>query len=364
MHCDVMQGLPGMILMLVVSLLAVLPEVRTMENDILRLNIPKEPHLDPNTVCKTYPELTANQYNLCRKYPDVTASAIQGVQIAIHECQFQLRTHRWNCSSLETKNKNPHSSPLLAKGYKETAFAYAISAAGVTHQVSTACSMGKLKSCGCDMSVLHGHNVAGPTPVGKTFEWGGCSHNVDFGERYAKKFLDSKEQARDLHSQINLHNNRAGRLAVIRNVRKQCKCHGMSGSCELQTCWKATPEFRKVGKLLKKKFEDATKVDLTNEADGRIFKKNGKRPRKTDLLFFEKSPNFCDPNPLVDSPGTTGRLCNKTSTGVDNCETLCCGRGYNTLKVMRSERCHCKFYWCCYVECKVCTYNEWVTVCK
>lgn len=89
---------------------------RTMENDILRLNIPKEPHLDPNTVCKTYPELTANQYNLCRKYPDVTASAIQGVQIAIHECQFQLRTHRWNCSSLETKNKNPHSSPLLAKG--------------------------------------------------------------------------------------------------------------------------------------------------------------------------------------------------------------------------------------------------------
>ncbi|KAK7506789.1 hypothetical protein BaRGS_00002264 [Batillaria attramentaria] len=357
-----------------------------MDNDILRLNIPKEPQLDPNTVCKTYPELTATQYNLCRKYPDVTASAIQGVQIAIHECQYQLRTHRWNCSSLETKNKNPHSSPLLAKGFKETAFAYAISAAGVTHQVSKACSMGKLKSCGCDMSVLHGHqghpgghqghqsghqgshyghvNKAGPTAVGQTFEWGGCSHNVDFGERYAKRFLDLKEEARDIHSQINLHNNRAGRLAVIRNVRKQCKCHGMSGSCELKTCWKATPEFRQVGKLLKKKFEDATKVDATNSADGRLFKRNGRRPRKMELLYFEKSPNFCEPNPLVDSPGTTGRLCNKSSTGIDNCETLCCGRGYNTLKVKRSERCHCKFYWCCYVECKVCTYNEWVTVCK
>ena len=108
----------------------------------------------------------------------------------------------------------------------------------------------------------------------------------------------------------------------------------------------------------------AIQVDVTNSAHGRIFKRNGKRPRKMELLYFERSPNFCDPNPLVDSPGTTGRLCNKTSTGIDNCETLCCGRGYNTLKVKRSERCHCKFYWCCYVECKVCTYNEWVTVCK
>ncbi|XP_076453436.1 protein Wnt-10a-like isoform X2 [Babylonia areolata] len=405
-------------LLLLLLLLLLASPGGSMDNDILRLNIPKEPKLDPNTVCKTYPELTANQYNLCRKYPDVTASAIQGVQIAIHECQFQLRTHRWNCSSLETKNKNPHSSPLLAKGYKETAFAYAISAAGVTHQVSKACSMGKLKSCGCDMSVLYSHphphhqqhhpyhpragsrypghgrhqfqhhqqNQAGGQKassssssaaaaegaggggggggVGEAFEWGGCSHNVDFGERYAKRFLDYKEEARDIHSQINLHNNRAGRLAVIRNVRKQCKCHGMSGSCELRTCWKATPEFRQVGKLLKKKFEDATKIDVSNSAHGRIYKRNGKRPRKMELLYFERSPNFCDPNPLVDSPGTTGRLCNKSSKGIDNCETLCCGRGYNTLKVKRSERCHCKFYWCCYVECKVCTYNEWVTVCK
>lgn len=106
---------------------------------------------------------------------------------------------------------------LLPAGYRETAFAYAISAAGVTHQVSTACSMGKLKSCGCDMSVIHRPNIAGSTLVGETFEWGGCSHNVDFGEHYAKKFLDSKEIARDIHSQINLHNNRAGRLVCLLN---------------------------------------------------------------------------------------------------------------------------------------------------
>lgn len=336
-----------------------LAHARGMSNDILRLNLPsEEPVLDPNTVCKNYPDLSPLQYDLCSKYPDVTASAIQGIQVAIHECQYQLRYHRWNCSSLEKKNKNPHASPLLGRGYRETAFAYAISAAGVIHQVAVACSLGKVKSCGCDISQQG--------TMKNKWEWGGCSHNIDFGEEYSRKFLDSKERrAKDIHAKINIHNNKAGRLAVIRNVKRKCKCHGMSGSCEMQTCWKSTPDFRDVGERLKKKYDTArkVKVNILNKSQTK-FKKIRRRTKKSDLMYYEPSPNYCDPNPLVDSPGTSGRFCNKTSSGVDNCETLCCGRGYNTLRVKRSERCDCKFHWCCYVVCQQCTYNEWVTVCK
>lgn len=104
-------------------------------------------------------------------------------------------------------------------------------------------------------------------------------------------------------------------------------------------------------------------VDVLNKVKTH-YKKIRKYTRKTDLLFYEQSPNYCDPNPEVGAPGTSGRLCNKTSSGADNCETLCCGRGYNTLRVKRTERCDCKFHWCCYVVCQTCEYNEWVTVCK
>lgn len=36
----------------------------------------------------------------------------------------------------------------------------------------------------------------------------------------------------------------------------------MSGSCEMQTCWKATPDFKEVGNRLKRKYRSARKVKV------------------------------------------------------------------------------------------------------
>lgn len=176
--------------------------------------------------------------------------------------------------------------------------------------------------------------------------------------------------------------------AVANNMRIQCKCHGMSGSCELKTCWKAAPDFRHVGKVLKNRFRSALLVDQSNYGNGSplIFnkikrrknqrqklkiakpndkkKKQRKRDLSTELLYYQKSPNFCEKDLSADIPGTVGRQCNRTSSGSDGCSSLCCGRGYNTIRRRRTERCHCKFHWCCHVECQQCTFEEWVTICK
>lgn len=52
--------------------------------------------------------------------------------------------------------------------------------------------------------------------------------------------------------------------------------------------------------------------------------------------------------------GTSGRLCNKTSWGMDGCRLLCCGRGYQTKVREVTEKCNCRFVWCCKVHCDKC----------
>lgn len=42
--------------------------------------------------------------------------------------------------------------------------------------------------------------------------WGGCSDNLDFGERMSKQYVDALETGQDSRAAVNLHNNEAGRL--------------------------------------------------------------------------------------------------------------------------------------------------------
>ncbi|XP_006520955.1 protein Wnt-10b isoform X2 [Mus musculus] len=269
---------------------------RALSNEILGLKLPGEPPLTANTVCLTLSGLSKRQLGLCLRSPDVTASALQGLHIAVHECQHQLRDQRWNCSALEGGGRLPHHSAILKRGFRESAFSFSMLAAGVMHAVATACSLGK--------------------------------------------------------------------LVVTENLKRKCKCHGTSGSCQFKTCWRAAPEFRAIGAALRERLSRAIFIDTHNRNSGAFQPRLRPRRLSGELVYFEKSPDFCERDPTLGSPGTRGRACNKTSRLLDGCGSLCCGRGHNVLRQTRVERCHCRFHWCCYVLCDECKVTEWVNVCK
>ncbi|CAL4064453.1 unnamed protein product, partial [Meganyctiphanes norvegica] len=324
------------------------------------------------SICQHLPGLVQQQVAVCQSHPDTIKSVSAGARRGISECQYQFRNERWNCTT--NSDVDVPFGSTLNRGSKETAFIYAVTSAGVVHAVTQACSSGNLTDCSCDMS-----KQGLSTPEG--WKWGGCSDNLRFGVQFARQFVDAPEKEnhktfKKMRNLMNLHNNEAGRETVSRLMKMQCRCHGVSGSCELKTCWRSLPPFSSVGDFLKDKYNTAFEFKRKKRSRGSrhrdLSRKRRKRrsrnkrfpASKDELVHIHKSPNYCNQDKKRGILGTKGRQCSKNSTGADSCDMLCCGRGYNTQVVRYVERCHCKFIWCCFVKCKTCVTNVDVHTCK
>jgi wingless-type MMTV integration site family protein 5 len=132
----------------------------------------------------------------------------------------------------------------------------------------------------------------------------------------------------------------------------------------LRTCYQQLPTFREIGTYLKEKYDSAIEVRYQRRL-GELRSRDRRfvGPTKDDLIYFEES-NFCEYNPRIGSLGTKDRQCNRTSHSPDGCTTMCCGRGYNTIRKYIQEKCNCKFIWCCSVQCETCYRLVEINVCK
>ena len=135
-------------------------------------------------------------------------------------------------------------------------------------------------------------------------------------------------------------------------MKTKCRCYGKS--CVIRTCWKSIPKFEAVGTYLKQKYHEVVRV-FYDRRTRKLRRREQMKLEDTDLVYVKPSPNYCDNNPEMEIPGTSGRVCNKTSLGRDSCTLLCCGRGYITEYVKEMTSCNCKFIWCCRQKCNNCT---------
>ncbi|CAG0883852.1 unnamed protein product [Darwinula stevensoni] len=308
---------------------------------------------DPTRACRRRRTMKGELRNICKHEPHLIAKMRDGAIQAHAECQHQFRFRRWNCTATRKSLRR-----VLQRDTRETGFVHAITSAGVTHAVTKACTNGELLDCTCDnlqdqMTNAHWH-------------WHGCSDNVRYGYTKAKQFMDGRYRRRsDSKTNVKLHNYEAGRVSITHNMKKECKCHGLSGSCSTKTCWMRMPTLREVGNMLKRRFDGAAKVIPAN--DGTSVLPSGptiKPPTTEDIIYMEESPDFCSFNGSTGSLGTEGRVCHRGSPDVDGCDLMCCGRGYATIIQWKRENCHCEFRWCCDVTCKSCIKEEEINICR
>lgn len=301
--------------------------------------------------------LHQHQREVCWNYTDLIRSVGEGVRLSIDECQEQFRYRKWNCS---IGKKGSVFGPMIRKASRESAFISGITSAGVAFAVTEACAEGRSMHCRCDNS------IRGKTEAG--WQWGGCNRPISYGIWFSKLFIDQVEvltrKKRHPRKQMNLHNNQAGREIIRNNLWTRCKCHGMSGNCNVKTCWLAQPKFPEIGKKLKDRYDSAHEMEFEYK-----IKKNGKKkfkklvpkykeylpPSPLDFIYYDESPDYCTNNNSLGISGTKGRPCNISSSGVDGCELMCCRRGYNVDIVEESKSCNCQFVWCCSVKCDTCT---------
>ena len=127
--------------------------------------------------------------------------------------------------------------------------------------------------------------------------------------------MDATERAKEqplARMLVNLHNIEAGRQALLQHMRLQCKCHGVSGSCAMRSCYKKMPSFREVrrgarvtvvigvevGDALKWRFDMASSVRLRRWAGGAraaLAQPSTRRePAVAHLVYTSESPDYCN----------------------------------------------------------------------
>jgi len=81
-------------------------------------------------------------------------------------------------------------------------------------------------------------------------------------------------------------------------MKLQCKCHGVSGACSMRTCWLAMQQFRLVATSLRRRYDGATRVQMAQDGSRLVVaNRHHKRPTRSDLMYLEQSPDFCDFDP-------------------------------------------------------------------
>ena len=129
------------------------------------------------------------------------------------------------------------------------------------------------------------------------------------------------------------------------SLQKECKCHGVTGSCNLKTCWKQLAPFAVVGSALKQEYLAAVPVSFKNNKIHEKHSRDSVLSRKSkQLVYLDSSPDYCVRNTTAGSLGMLGRTCTSDAGHTKKCRSLCqsCNLRAHTKDHYTQVKCRCK----------------------
>lgn len=144
-------------------------------------------------------------------------------------------------------------------------------------------------------------------------------------------------------------------------LRVKCICYGISGSCDMKTCWRKAPTVEEVAREVYRRYFTAlqTKKQFLHRSRTRpgvqlTYREETRIPKRDQLVYMRDSPDFCEAQPSYGLPGTVGRQCQETFTREEgSCYSMCCGSGYDSEEQVETV-CDCHHVFCCRRVCTNC----------
>uniref|UniRef100_A0A915BGK9 Protein Wnt n=1 Tax=Parascaris univalens TaxID=6257 RepID=A0A915BGK9_PARUN len=259
------------------------------------VNLWTEPrHCPKNQAERKAHGLVGYQARMCRRISELMPVIIRASQSTVSTCQKIFADRRWNCSSILLA---PHLKPDLTKGTKEQAYVYALSSAAVTHHVAKACVSGDLPYCPCG---LNSPTVSADATYKESLIDDLTFINTDFVETPSIVGLPPR-------AKMNQHNNDVGRQVTQESLYRKCKCHGVSSSCNVRTCWNTLPDIVDVALRLRERYAEAAEMSELLAESGYGNNAMHGEMSKQHLVYLRKSPDYCVEDKRTGSFGTKMR---------------------------------------------------------
>ncbi|XP_037958893.1 wnt inhibitor of Dorsal protein [Teleopsis dalmanni] len=267
------------------------------------------------------------------------------IELALQSCQQSFKWSRWNCPSTDFFMRRT-SKPLQLD--REDAYVTAIAMSAILYTITKDCASGLINDC----RVSKENSIVTQ-----------CAEDPKKALQIYEQHIGAITFNSDFHGSVLKHNHKVITNLLSKSLVQQCGCASMGVTgCTNEICINVLKPFAEIAADIYQMYENAIELN-NNFINSRVIWEN---VPLDSLVFMKESPNYCEPDAVLNWNGVRGRQCSTANEEYvstqerESCQTLCHGCGFKVVaqNQVTERRCNCKLTWGFQVQCDTCVNVE------